>query len=108
MQLQPLAFANLEKHVEKYAQSFSISKNQLKIGSILHYYGKDAPNTLWEVRFIKYHHKKSGRDHLHDSVYTLDDVIYLHMLKYHETFTLSKMKFNSFRHISKSLLWRLQ
>ena len=79
-----------------------IAKDQLKIGSILHYYGKAAPNTRWEVCSIWWTHPNSLREYAHNNVHKMSDRIRLYCLFTNET------KIRSFRHISKSPLWRLQ
>ena len=78
-----------------------IKKDQLKIGSILHYYGKDEPNTRWEVWRIWY--TLGERKYAHNKIYTVNDKVVLWCQKLDRPF-----KTISFRHISKSPLWRLQ
>jgi hypothetical protein len=78
-----------------------IQKDQLKIGSILHYYGKDAPNTKWEVWRIWY--SIGLRRYSHSKVFTEKDQIVLFFQN-----NMNNRKSVSFRHISKSPLWRLQ
>jgi hypothetical protein len=79
-----------------------IQKDQLKIGSILHYYGKDAPNTRWEICDVWYIHPGTMRKYSHNKVHYLKDILVLYCF-----FTKTK-RLVSFRHISKSPLWRLQ
>jgi hypothetical protein len=78
-----------------------IQKDQLRVGSILHYCGKDEPNTRWEVWRIWY--SLGSRRYSHSKVFTEKDQIILFCQN-----NMSNRKSVSFRHISKSPLWRLQ
>lgn len=105
MQLQPkstaLAFRQLDMAIYGTINT-PIAKDQLKIGSILHYFGKDAPNTRWSVFKILYEHRRGFASH--EKVFTLSDIIVLHLID-KDKFSVKRC---SFHYISESSIWRLQ
>ncbi len=100
MQLQPQLL--YDSSISDMDNKNYIAKDQLKIGSILHYYGKDAPNTLWIVSDIFYIHYMTKRRYSHKNVHLMSDRVSLICCN-----EFHKNKYLLFRHISKSPLWRL-
>lgn len=79
------------------------SKDQLKVGSILKYYGRHAPGTTWEVTKIWYFTKVKGqyRSHRNQTVTKLDDAI---EVVCQDDGTIMEL---TFQYLSYSAIWRL-
>ena len=86
------------------ADNIFFTKDQLKVGSILKYYGRHAPNTTWEVTSIRFYimHKGQLRSHKVKSPQTLADQV---EIKCRNDGTCMEC---SFQYLSYSAIWRLE
>lgn len=84
--------------------SVFFTKDQLKVGSILRYYGRHAPNTVWEVTSIRYCviHNSELRSHKVTIPQTLQDQV---KVKCRNDGTCMEL---SFQYLSYSAIWRLE